>query len=274
MDTNQTIIVGVRFAPVGKIYHFNASQYPDIRVGDRVIVETSRGLQLGSVGVIVKSLPDNINQIKPIVRLATPQDLLQRQAWQSQEEKVLEYCRDRAKQIGIVGAKFALAEYSFDGSKLAITYSSETEEKMDLKSLRSDLQKKYSPAHIELRQVGPRDVAKIYGGMGACGLETRCCSCFLTEFNSISIKMAKEQKISLSPAEITGMCGRLRCCLFYEYDHYLACRMQLPKKNKRVMTPKGEGRVVDIVPLQMGVIVELQDLGLHQFSKVDIKLID
>ncbi|NPV55639.1 MAG: stage 0 sporulation family protein [Anaerolineae bacterium] len=270
MDNNSTVIIGIRFTAVGKIYHFNASSYPDIRIGDRVIVETSRGLQIGQVTVIVNPLPDNIKQIKSIVRIATPKDLLQRQSWQAKEDDVLEYCRERAKHFGIVGGKFAQAEYSFDGSKIAITYSSDSEEKLDLRSLRSDLQKKFAPAQVEMRQVGPRDVAKIYGGMGACGLEERCCSCFLTEFNSISIKMAKEQKISLSPSEITGMCGRLRCCLFYEYDHYLSCRMQLPKKNKRVSTPMGEGKVVDIVPLQMSVIVELPDSGLHQFTRDEI----
>jgi len=96
------------------------------------------------------------------------------------------------------------------------------------------MQKAFAPAQVEMRQIGPRDVAKILGGMGACGIETRCCTRFITEFSSISIKMAKEQGISLTPAEITGMCGRLRCCLIYEYENYLEARKNMPKKNKKV----------------------------------------
>ena len=106
-----------------------------------------------------------------------------------------------------------------------------------------------------MRQIGPRDVAKILGGMGACGLETRCCSKFLTDFSPISIKMAKEQGISLTPTEITGMCGRLRCCLIYEYEQYVEARKQLPKRNKRVVTPRGEGKVVDVLPMSDRVMV-------------------
>jgi cell fate regulator YaaT (PSP1 superfamily) len=127
---------------------------------------------------------------------------------------------------------------------------------------------------VEIRQMGPRDIAKLFGGMGACGLESRCCSRFLTEFSSISIKMAKEQGISLTPTEITGMCGRLRCCLVYEYELYVQARQQLPKRNKRVITPLGEGRVVDVIPLQEAVLVELPELGVRQFEKKDIQPAD
>ena len=112
-----------------------------------------------------------------------------------------------------------------------------------------------------MRQIGPRDVAKLLGGFGACG-ELRCCSTFLTDFSPISIKMAKAQGISLNPSEITGMCGRLRCCLVYEYEQYVQARQQLPKKNKRIGTPEGEGRVIDVLPLQDAVLVAVGD-GLH-----------
>jgi cell fate regulator YaaT (PSP1 superfamily) len=111
-------------------------------------------------------------------------------------------------------------------------------------------------------------------GMGACGLETRCCSRFLTEFSSISIRMAKEQGISLTPSEITGMCGRLRCCLIYEYDTYVDARKLLPKRNKRVKTPVGEGRVVDVAPLREGVIVELPEAGIREFNISEIQLLE
>jgi len=136
------------------------------------------------------------------------------------------------------------------------------------------MQKTYAPAMVDLRQIGPRDVAKLICGMGACGLETRCCCKFLTDFSSISIRMAKEQGISLTPTEITGMCGRLRCCLIYEYQQYVDARQQLPKRNKRVMTPKGEGRVVDIIPLQGKVLVEVQELGVLEFLKDEITLME
>jgi cell fate regulator YaaT (PSP1 superfamily) len=155
---------------------------------------------------------------------------------------------------------------------LSILFSSETEDKVDLKSLRNDMQKAFGPSQVELRQIGPRDVAKLLGGMGACGLETRCCSKFLTDFNSISIRMAKEQGISLTPSEITGMCGRLRCCLIYEYQTYCDCRAQLPKRNKRVVTPDGEGKIINLLPLQLSVMVDVVDLGVRTYSKDDIRL--
>src|SRR5258706_12696051 len=145
-------------------------------------------------------------------------------------------------------------------------FSTETEDKVDLKSLRKDMQKLYPQSQVDMRQIGPRDVAKILGGMGACGLETRCCSKFLTEFSPISIKMAKEQGISLTPSEITGMCGRLRCCLVYEYEQYVAARKELPKRNKRVITPDGESKVLDVYPLRDVVLVEFESQETRNFT--------
>jgi cell fate regulator YaaT (PSP1 superfamily) len=140
--------------------------------------------------------------------------------------------------------------------------------------MRSDMQRVYGPAQVELRQIGPRDVAKALGGMGACGLESRCCSKFITEFSSISIRMAKEQGISLTPTEITGMCGRLRCCLIYEYENYVEARKLLPKKNKRVITPDGEGKVVDVSPIREMVTVELPEIGRKEYHKDVLKPAD
>ena len=128
------------------------------------------------------------------------------------------------------------------------------------------MQRTYPRSRVEMRQIGPRDVAKILGGMGACGLENRCCSMFLTEFSPISIKMAKEQGISLTPTEITGMCGRLRCCLVYEYEQYVAARKALPKRGKRVGTPDGEGKVIDQYPLKQSVLVELNNENRQEFE--------
>jgi cell fate regulator YaaT (PSP1 superfamily) len=119
--------------------------------------------------------------------------------------------------------------------------------------------------------IGPRDVAKYLGGMGACGLETRCCSKFLTDFSPISIKMAKEQGISLTPTEITGMCGRLRCCLVYEYEQYMEARKGLPKRGKRVMTPIGPGKVSDVIPLRQVLLVELDQGIRREFNNDEIR---
>jgi cell fate regulator YaaT (PSP1 superfamily) len=124
-------------------------------------------------------------------------------------------------------------------------------------------------AQVEMRQVGPRDVAKLLGGYGACG-ELRCCSTFLTDFSPISIKMAKVQGISLNPSEITGMCGRLRCCLVYEYEQYVQARQKLPKRNKRVGTPFGEAKVIDIHPLQDAVTVYTDEDGRQLVKREDL----
>ena len=265
-------LVGVRFSSAGKIYHFDASEFPDLFIGEAVVVETSRGCQIGQVAQISIGAPDKESgAIKKIERRATPRDLVLRQAYSQKEVDVIKYCRERVIQLGISGIKISSVEYSFDGTKLSVMYCSDTEEKADLKSLRQDVQKRFPGAQVELRQIGPRDVAKTMCGMGACGLESRCCSRFLTDFSSISIKMAKEQDISLTPTEITGMCGRLRCCLNYEYEQYADARKQLPKKNKIVKTPLGEGKVVGVNALMGMVIVELPDVGQKIFSKNDIQ---
>jgi cell fate regulator YaaT (PSP1 superfamily) len=267
----QPLIVGVRFAQIGKVYHFDASSTPEVKAGDRVIVETSRGKQLGEVTQLIKNPTAAAEGWKPIERIATPRDLVLRRTWAQKELEAMIACRERAAQLKLRGVKVVAAEYSFDGTRLTFMFSTESEDKADLKSLRHDMQKQYQPSQVEMRQVGPRDVAKMLGGMGACGLERRCCSRFLTEFSPISIKMAKEQGISLTPQEITGMCGRLRCCLVYEYEQYAAARKELPKRNKRVVTPMGEGKVVDVSPLLLTVRVELPEVGAREFSRDEIE---
>jgi cell fate regulator YaaT (PSP1 superfamily) len=194
-----------------------------------------------------------------------------RQLWQRKELEAMINCRAKAAELKLSDVKIVAAEYTFDGSRLSFIYSTETGEKVDLRALRNAIQRTYPKSRVELRQVGPRDVAKILGGLGACGLETRCCSMFLTEFSPISIKMAKEQGISLTPSEITGMCGRLRCCLIYEYEQYVEARKQLPKRGKQVVTPKGEGKVVDIFPLKDTALVELGELGVLEFSREELQ---
>jgi cell fate regulator YaaT (PSP1 superfamily) len=267
-------IVSVRFVRVGKAYHFDASNVRDLKPGDFAVVETSRGMQIGEVVEVVENPVSPEGGWKMVSRQATPRDLVLHQAWQAKEADVVTHARARAVELRLAGMKVVSAEYSYDGARLSIFFTTESEEKVELKSLRQDMQRQYAPSQVELKQIGPRDVAKIMCGMGACGLEKRCCCRFLSEFSSISIRMAKEQGISLTPTEITGMCGRLRCCLIYEYEQYQEMRAQLPKKNKRVMTPQGEGKVVDIQPLRQKVFVEVGELGVREFDGSDIKLVE
>lgn len=274
-ETKTTTIVGVRFSKVGKIYHFDASRLEILRIGDVVVVETSRGWQLGEIAEFVRDTANtNEGPLKLLDRLATPKDLIQRQSWQVKEPDVIEVCKTRVKDLKLSGVKVIMCEYSFDGTHLTIFFSSDSEDKVELKSLRPDMQKAFAPTQVDLRQIGPRDVAKYMGGMGACGLESRCCSRFITEFNSISIRMAKEQGISLTPTEITGMCGRLRCCLIYEYDNYVEARKLLPKKNKRVKTPEGEGKVLDVSPIRECVMVDLPEKGRREYHISEITVLD
>lgn len=261
----QTPVAGVRFSKVGKLYHFDCRDYPDLKVGDYVIVETTRGRQLGQImGFVVPG--DDERDHRPILRPAGARDLVLKQHWEAQQDAALAVCQQKAAQMGGFNeVKFVAAQYNYDGSLLTFMYTAE--DKVNTGKLWNDLNRHF-PAQVEMRQVGPRDVAKLLGGYGACG-ELRCCSTFLTDFSPISIKMAKVQGISLNPSEITGMCGRLRCCLVYEYEQYVAARQVLPKKNKRVGTPQGEGKVIDVHPLQDAVTV-LTEEGRFTFKREEL----
>jgi cell fate regulator YaaT (PSP1 superfamily) len=270
--TVEQCVVGLRFQPIGKLYHFDASNFSNLQKGDYVVVETSRGIQLGKIAVFVKNPERNATTgLKSIMRIATPQDLLVHQEWEHHQIEALATCRAKSIELKLADVKIVSAEFSLDGNRLVFVYSSEEGEKTDLKSLKKSMQRQYPQTHVEMHLVGPRDVAKAMGGMGACGLECRCCSAFLTEFSPISIKMAKEQGISLTPTEITGMCGRLRCCLVYEYEQYVEARKQMPKRGKLVVTPKGNGKVLDVVPLKGSVWVELEQGGHYEFMQDELQ---
>ena len=176
----QPIIVGVRFQDIGKVYHFDASTIEGIQVGDRVIVDTARGHQLGEVTQLVVN-PDHPHDgiWKQVERRATPRDLVLRQTWQNKEIEALINCRERVAQLRLHDVKIIAAEFNFDGSRLSFMYNSETEEKVELKSLRQDLGKRYPGSQIEMRQIGPRDVAKVLGGMGACFMRIFARFCLL-----------------------------------------------------------------------------------------------
>jgi cell fate regulator YaaT (PSP1 superfamily) len=264
-------IIGVQFEDVGKKYYFDASRYPDLKLGDPVVVRTSRGLQLAKVSQVQLDANDlDFNSFKSVERPASPKDMLQRKALAIKEKEIIAQIREHLNEHGMSAVKVVSAEYSLDGNRLFILLSSESKVNYNIKRLHQDVQRMVKGVHLEMRQVGPRDAAKLICGMGACGLETRCCSKFLTEFSSISIRMAKTQDISLTPSEITGMCGRLRCCLMYEYDQYVEAIKTLPKRKRRVPTPMGEGRVVQILPLRQAVIVDVPNVGPREFSKEEL----
>lgn len=259
------MIAGVRFTKVGKLYHFLFDQFPELQPGDHVIVETLRGRQMGQIIGLLQAEPET--EYRSIMRPATPRDLALRQEWDGKQDEALKVCQDRARAMGgFEDVKFLAAQYNFDGTLLTFLFSAE--DKVETTRLTKDLQRLF-PARVDLRQIGPRDVAKLLGGYGACGAE-RCCSTFLTDFSPISIKMAKAQGISLNPSEITGMCGRLRCCLVYEYEQYVEARKHLPKRNKRVGTPFGEGKVIDIFPLRDSVAVYIEELGVKTIEREQI----
>jgi cell fate regulator YaaT (PSP1 superfamily) len=264
-----TEYVGVRFQKLGKLYHFRLREDDNgVEPGDHVVVDTKRGLQLGQVMSHID--PNKLNRrrgVKQISRRATPRDLVLKQFWEQKELDALISCREKAHKMGIKDAKFVKAEYSFDGGNLTFLYTTENK-KLDVRPLSSKLRRAYR-ARVDMLMIGPRDVAKIMGGHGACG-QPRCCSTFLTDFSPVSIRMAKAQGISLSPQEITGMCGRLRCCLVFEYEQYVRAKKQLPKVGKRIGTPYGEGRVRDIRVLRDSVVVEVDgerhEVFRHEFE--------
>jgi cell fate regulator YaaT (PSP1 superfamily) len=201
------------------------------------------------------------------LRPATARDLVLRQEWESKQDEALEKCQERADAMGLYkNVKFLAARYNYDGTLLTFIYSAE--DKVDTSRLGRELQRNFA-AKVDMRQIGPRDVAKLLGGYGACGAE-RCCSTFLTDFSPVSIKMAKAQGISLNPSEITGMCGRLRCCLVYEYEQYIQARKQLPRRNKKVGTPFGEGKVIDVHPLRDAVTVWIEEVGRKMVAREEL----
>ncbi len=264
---------GIRFHPFGKVYHYDASHLDEILVGDFVLVSTSKGKEMAEVAQLSEAIPEGVDarDCKRVDRKATARELLIRLGWQRKEKEALDECREMIREQGLQGVKISKVQFSFDGSRLTFFYDSEGDERVDLKRLLRPMKKKYRNSKVEFRQIGPRDVAQSLGGMGACGLEERCCSAYMTSFNPISIKMAKVQGISLNPQEITGMCGRLRCCLMYEYEHYKEASRGMPKKNKRVSTPLGDGKVIELLPLKGSVIVALEEGNRAEFTKEEVE---
>ncbi len=263
-------VIGVRFMKVGRLYHYDFAEFPEVKPGDYVIVQTVRGRQMGQIMGFAPY--ENGQSYPPIMRPATARDLTLRKEWETYQPAALALCVDMASNIpALRKVQFVAANYNYDGS--LITFYCSCPDKVDLHRFKNMLQREFQQTQVEVRQIGPRDVAKMLGGAGACGIE-RCCSTFLTDFSPVSIKMAKAQGISLNPAEITGMCGRLRCCLVYEYEQYVEARKELPKRNKRVGTPFGEGKVQDVFPLTDIVSVWIEGVGLKMVQKDELVPLD
>lgn len=250
------IVCGVRFRESSKIYYFSPGDVTDLQVGDRVIVETSRGQELGVIKMPPKEVDQSkiVGQLKPILRRATAIDLLDAQHFQAQEAQALEQCKELVNKSSLP-MKVVGAEYSYDGTRLTFFFTSE--QRVDFRDLVRELAHIFK-TRIELRQIGVRDEAKMKGGLGKCG-RMLCCATWLHEFCPVSIRMAKQQDLPLTPMEISGLCGRLLCCLEYENDYYQEVKGKFPKVGKAIMTPRGPGKVAKVSVLRETVTVLLED---------------
>jgi cell fate regulator YaaT (PSP1 superfamily) len=261
------LVVGVRFNPAGKVYYFDPIGYKDLGVGEYVVVDTSRGEEAGRIVIPPHEVSDQeiVRRLKPISRLASALDLTQMAYYQYKEKDALARCQERVHEHHLP-MKIVRAEYSYDGSRLVFFFASE--KRIDFRALVQDLARSFK-ARIELRQIGVRDEAKLMGGLGRCG-RTLCCTTWLTEFNPVSIKMAKAQELPLSPMDISGVCGRLLCCLAYESDHYAEAKKKLPKRGKVIDTPQGRGTVTRLDIMKESVQVELDNEEIIEFSPEEL----
>ncbi len=265
-------IVGVRFKPVGKIYYFNPVDF-DIKKNDYVVVETARGIELGKVVVGAKEIPpEQLNKpLKDVIRIATDADIELSKTNKAKEKDAFAICQEKIKKHGLE-MKLIEVEYTFDGSKILFYFSADG--RVDFRELVKDLATVFH-TRIELRQIGIRDESKTLGAIGVCGREL-CCAKFLGEFEPVSIKMAKEQGLSLNPTKISGTCGRLMCCLKYEQDTYEELIKITPRQGAIVKTPDGQGVVEYVEMLKGKVKVRVEkdrEAALSEYDVKDIKII-
>ena len=265
-------IIGVRFKKQGKIYFFDSGNI-EIAPKDKVIVETSMGQELGEVVVNKRQFPDyKLNtQIKKIIRKADKKDLKHYEENKKKEKEAFKICKDKIKKYKL-NMNLTDVEYKFDNSKILFYFTADG--RIDFRDLVKDLASIFK-TRIELRQIGVRDEVKRIGGNGICGRELCCCS-HLSNFETVSIKMAKEQNLSLNPTKISGNCGRLMCCLKYEQDVYEEKLKKLPKVGAIVKTADGEGKVDSIETLKEIVKVKFKDGDEYFYKKYnasDIKII-
>ena len=251
-------VIGVRFRNVGKIYYFDPTGF-ELEVGDKVIVETARGLELGTVLLSEREVDEEsiVSPLKGIERVASEEDIAHAEENRNREKDACVTCKEKIAKHGL-DMKLVGAEYTFDNKKLLFYFTSDG--RVDFRELVKDLAGVFR-TRIELRQIGVRDEAKLLGGLGICGREL-CCASYLSDFVPVSIKMAKEQGLPLNPSKISGNCGRLMCCLKNENETYKYLNSNLPNKGDTIITPTGREAVVEelgVLRQQVVVVVEGED---------------
>lgn len=246
-------VIGVRFKKAGKVYYFDPNAY-EINKGDAVIVETARGVEYGNVVIGEKKIRDDelAFPLKKVIRVAGEQDEKAHKENKRKAEEALHICEEKILNHNLK-MKLVDVEYTFDNNKIIFYFTADG--RVDFRELVKDLASIFR-TRIELRQIGVRDEAKMLNGIGPCGCGL-CCANWLGDFAPVSIKMAKDQNLSLNPAKISGICGRLMCCLRYEHETYVTLKKELPKRNEEVMTPEGPAIVIDPVILKESVKVRL-----------------
>ncbi len=264
------VVVGVRFRNMGKLYYFSPGDL-EVGAGEGVIVETARGLEYGEVVTGMTEVADDKipAPLKSVIRVATEADMKRLQENRVKEKSALKICAEKVA-FHRLEMKLVDCEYTFDGNKILFYFTAD--KRVDFRALVKDLASVFH-TRIELRQIGVRDEAQMLGGLGACG-RPLCCATFLGGFQPVSIKMAKEQGLSLNPTKISGVCGRLMCCLKYEEEHYEATHKKMPKIGREVMTPDGPGTVTDQNVLRETVTVRLpkgDETELKVYPMADVR---
>ncbi|WP_129626139.1 PSP1 domain-containing protein [Candidatus Oscillochloris fontis] len=251
-------VITVRFKDSGKTYSFDPGDL-EVSQGDYVIVDTVRGLELARVIAERQEVAESeiIGELKTVVRRADASDLERQRLLQARHDEVLARCAEKIRDHDLP-MNLVKAEYSFDGSRLTFYFTAE--KRVDFRMLVRDLARTFK-SRIELRQIGPRDEAKLLGGLGPCG-RVLCCASFLPDYARVSIKMAKDQDLPLNPSKISGVCGRLLCCLSYEHDQYVEMRAELPRRGTWVQTVDGPGEVISQHVLKQQLIVQLAGSGM------------
>lgn len=269
LSQETTRIVGVRFQQVGRVYFFNPVDL-DLSINDYVVVETPHGNDIARVVIAPEQvLISEMNEpLKPILRKASADDIRKMRDFENKEEEVLTKCRELINKFNLSEKhmKPVKARYNLDGTHLTIFFRAE--KRIDFRQLVRELASIFK-TRVELRQVGPRDETKLIGGIGRCGLPL-CCATFLTDFNPLSIKMAKEQNLPLNPTKISGTCGRLLCCLRYEDELYHTIKEKMPQIGQQVITPLGSAEVVEVNLLKETVTAHLENGAVTEFNLADI----
>ena len=263
------VCAGVAFKRVAKSYWFDPGEV-EVQEEDRVVVETTRGLELGVVKIAPRHIPDHEIQapLKRILRHAEQTDFLQERRNRESAKHALAVCLERVQKFNLP-MRLLQSEYTFDGTQVTIYFVAES--RVDFRELVREVSTTLK-SKVLLHQVGARDQAKLVGSIGPCGL-TLCCATFLTEFAPVSMKMAKDQSLFLNPVKFSGVCGKLMCCLRYEHDTYVEAKKKLPQIGEVVMSPKGQGKVMDLNLLKETAIVELTEGAIEiEFPAAELRI--